>query len=403
MTGPSPLPLTQYVDRPGVIDLGWGHPDPALLDVEGIGEAAAAALRRYGPDALTYGHGAGPGPLIEWVGERLRAVDADGPAGAETLITAGNSWAIDQVATLLAEPGDVVLVESPTYHLAVRILRDHPLRLVPVPFDGDGIVVDAATEALAAERAAGRRVRFLYTVPTFHNPTGLSLSVGRRRDLVELAAREGFFVLEDDAYRELAYDGPPPASLWSGAPRGTVVRIGSFAKSLAPGLRVGFLTADARTVSRFADGGVLDSGGGISHFAALVVAEYGASGAYAANLERLRAAYRERRDALLDELVRAMPAGTAWTRPRGGYFAWVTLPAGRDAGGLLGAAEGAGTSYVPAGPFLAGAPDGRRGAGGAGADAADDDRVRRSLRLAFSRFPPDVLREAIRRLGRAAG
>lgn len=392
MTGPPPLPLplTQYVERSGAIDLGWGHPDPALLDVEGVGLAAAAALRRYGADALTYGHGAGPGPLIEWLGGRLGEVDADAPGGSETLITAGNSWAIDQVATLLADPGDVVLVESPTYHLAVRILRDHPLRLVPIPSDGDGLIVEAIPAALAAERAAGRRVRLLYTVPTFNNPTGVSLSADRRAALVALAAREGFVVLEDDAYRELAYDGPPPASLWSGAPRGTVVRIGSFAKSLAPGLRVGFLTADAPTVARFVEGGLLDSGGGISHFAALVVAEYGRSGAYAANVEHLRAAYRERRDALLDDLGREMPTGTAWTRPGGGYFVWLTLPAGRDARALLDAAEAEGTGYVPGGPFRLRSPDAPR-----------EDEAERSLRLAFSRFPAADLREAVRRLGRA--
>jgi DNA-binding transcriptional MocR family regulator len=393
------LPLTQFVERPGAIDLGWGHPDPALLPVDELRATAVAVLDRYGPDAVAYGWGAGPGPLIEAVAARLPLVDASGPATDEIVITAGNSWAIDQVATLLTEPGDVVLVESPTYHLALRILRDHPLEIVPVPFDGDGLVVDALPAILAGVRRAGGRPRLLYTVPTFHNPTGVSLSGDRRPRLVELAAAEGLLVVEDDAYRELAYDGPPPPSLWSLAAaagsRGTVVRLGSFAKSLAPGLRVGYVTADAAIAARFADSGMLDSGGGISHLTSLMVATYAEAGRYATNVERLRAAYRERRDALLGELADALPRGATWTEPGGGYFTWVTLASG-DARAALPAVEAAGTGYVGGRVFCPGSRIGDDLAGqGPFASAAA-----RSFRLSFSRYSPAELREAARRLGR---
>lgn len=381
--GATAPPLTQFHLRSGIIDLGWGHPNPDLLPVEGIRVAAAGALERYGPDALTYGDAAGPGPLIEWICERLTEIDARAPRPGEVLISAGSSHAIDQLATLLTVPGEVVLVESPTYHLAVRILRDHPLELVAIPFDGGGLRVDTVADTLARLRRAGRRVRVLYTVPTFHNPTGISLAPDRRRALVELAAAEGLLIVEDDAYRELAYDGPPPPSLWSEARPGTVVRLGSFAKSLAPGLRVGFMTADEPTIARIAESGVLDSGGGISHFSALVVAEFARSGAWTANLERLRTAYREQRDALLGALAEHAPAGTSWTSPRGGYFAWVTLPPGRDARALLADVEAQGASYIPGPTFHL------DHAGGV-----------RSLRLAFSRYPAAELVEAVRRLGR---
>lgn len=397
--GSSRLPLTQFVDRPGAIDLGWGHPDPALLPVDELKATAVAVLDRYGSDALAYGSGAGPGPLREAVAARLPLVDAVGPAPDEIVITAGNSWAIDQVATLLTEPGDVVLVESPTYHLALRILRDHPLELVPVPFDSDGLVVDGLPAILAGIRRAGGRPRLLYTVPTFHNPTGVSLSGERRRALVELADAEGLVIVEDDAYRELAYDGPPPPSLWSLAAasgaHGTVVRLGSFAKSLAPGLRVGYITADTAIAARIADCGMLDSGGGISHLTSLIVATYAEDGRYATNVQRLRAAYRERRDALSDELADALPQGATWSESGGGYFTWVTLASG-DARAALPAVEAAGCGYVPGDVFClrAGATEGR-GAPGAFAAAAG-----RSFRLAFSRYPPDQLRQAARRLGR---
>jgi DNA-binding transcriptional MocR family regulator len=322
---------------------------------------------------------------------RLAEIDVRAPGTYEVLVTAGNSWGIDQVATLLTRPGDAVLVESPTYHLAVRILRDHPLEVVPLPFDGQGLVVDAIPGVLAGLRGRGLRVPLLYTVPTFHNPTGISLAVRRRRALVELAAAEDLLVLEDDAYRELAFDAPlAPPSLWSEAAAdpataGRVIRLGSFAKSLAPGLRSGYLTAAHSIVARFAEGGLLDSGGGISHFASLVVAEFMACGAYAENVGRLRAAYRARRDALVDELRSAAPQASIVT-PGGGFFAWLTLPEPLTARDLLGAAEEGGVSFVPGHVFDAGRVD---------ALAA------RSLRLAFSRYPPAALAEAARRLGRA--
>jgi len=381
--GPA-LALTQYVERPGIIDLGWGHPDPSLVPVDGVRAAAVGALERYGPDALAYGHAAGPAPFIDAVRERLGVVDARSPASGEVVATAGTSHALDQVATLLAAPGDVVLVESPTYHLAVRILRDHPLELVAVPFDGGGLRVEAVADMLARLRGAGRRVRLVYTVPTFHNPTGISLAPERRRALVDLAAAENLLVVEDDAYRELAYDGPSPPSLWSLGEPGSVLRLGSFAKSLAPGLRVGYMTGDAPTIDRFVGGGVLDSGGGISHFASLVVAEFVASGAYATQVERYRKAYRERRDAILEALAEHVPDDATWTSPAGGYFTWVTLPAGRDARALLAEAEARGMSFVPGSVFHLD----REGGG-------------RALRLSFSRSSPADLREAVRRLGHA--
>nr|MDP9467115.1 PLP-dependent aminotransferase family protein [Chloroflexota bacterium] len=324
--------LIQFVERAGIIDLGWGHPDPTLVPVDALRAAAARAFDRYGPDALAYGMPVGPGPLIEAIRERLGETDLRAPGLDEVLISGGTSAALDQVATMLTQPGDVVLVEVPTYHLAIRIFRDHPVRLVPVPSDADGLQVSALAEALHDIRRAGDRSRLLYTIPTYHNPTGRSMAPGRRSDLVALAAEEGIVIVEDDAYRELSYDGPPPSSLWGlSATPGTVVRLGTFAKSIAPGMRVGFVTADATTISRFADGGMLDSGGGANHFAGLVVAEYMRVGDYVRQVDLLRDVFRERRDAMLGALRDTMPAAAVWTEPAGGYFIWIDLPPGLDA------------------------------------------------------------------------
>ena len=375
------LPIVQIVHQPGVIDLGWGHPDPALLPVEGLRQAASAALDRYGASALAYGNQQGPGPLLRWLIDHIGAREGRTPAADELVITGGVSHALDQICTLLTHPGDTVLVEQPTYHLAARILREHPLDLVAVPSDAGGLCPEAVADTIAALRREGRTPRFLYTVPTFNNPTGVSLSAERRRALIDVAVAAGLTIVEDDAYRELAYDGPAPPSLWSLAPTGTVIRLGSFAKAVAPGLRLGYLTAAAATVERIRGGGVLDSGGGINHFTANAVAAFCEDGGFTTQGERLRAAYRSRRDALAAALVEHLSPDCAWTLPAGGFFIWVRLPEGRNAAALLPRAVVAGVGYAPGQRFhLAGGGE-------------------RYLRLAFGLYPETELAEAARRLG----
>jgi len=378
-------PIVQYAQREGEIELAWGHPDPVMLPVADIKYATARMLDRYGTSSLSYGHPPGPGPLAKFVCDRLAVVDGRPPKLDEVVISAGNSQAIDLVVSLFTSVGDVLLTESPTYHFAFRIFRDHGLELEPVPVDEEGLRVDALAATLVRLRKAGRVARLLYTVPTYHNPTGITFSDERRRSLVELAAAERLTIIEDDPYRELAYDGPPSDSLWSIAPPGTVIRLGTFSKSLAPGLRVGFVTADAPTAERIGLSGVLDSGGAISHFAALVVAEYATSGAFEPNVERLRTALRERRTAMLEALDEHLAGFAGWRVPAGGYFLWLTLPNGMSAQRLLPIAERHGTTYVPGSVFH-----------------VDPSRGDSALRLAFSRHSPDELREAVRRLGLAA-
>lgn len=375
------LPLVQFETRPGLIDLAWGHPDPSLLPVAEMRAAAQASLDRWGPKALEYGAAAGAGPLRDWLRNRLAVREGRALTGEEILITAGVSEGLDQLCTLCTQPGDVALVESPTYHLAVRILRDHPLELIAVPADDAGPNVDALKARLVAFRREGRRPRLLYVIPTFNNPTGLSLSAERRRALIEVAVDEGFLIVEDDVYRDLAYDGPPPPSLWSLAPAGVVARLGSFSKTVAPGLRLGWLTAAPSLVERLADSGLRDSSGGVNHFTAMAVAALCGAGGYEVSVARLTAAYRTQRDALLGALAEHLPPGAAWARPAGGFFVWITLPVGVDAAALLPRAEAAGVSYLPGERFYL------------------EEGGRSALRLAFTRYGPDALAEAARRLG----
>ena len=376
--------LTQFRRTPGVIDLAWGHPDPSLLPVEQLRAAAARALERYGSDALEYGHPAGPPPLIEFICDRLRLTDARAPAPAEVLITSGASQGIDLAASHLLRPGDTALVDVPTYHLAMGILRDHPVNLVAVPTDRDGILLDQLAATVDDLRRRGERPRLLYTIATFRNPTGSTLPPDRRAALLAFAAAAELVVVEDDTYRELSYDGPTPPSLWAQDSASVVVRAGSFAKSVAPGLRVGYLTAAADLIDRMVTSGLLDSGGGTTHFAAMILAEYAAAGDYAAQVDRFRVAYRAQRDALLAGLAEHLPEGTTWTRPAGGYFTWVDLPPGIRVAAVATEASAHRVEFIPAAAFY-----------------VERTAAPESLRLAFSMYPPAELAEAASRLGAA--
>ncbi len=298
------------------------------------------------------------------------------------MISGGNSQALEQLVTLFCRPGDVVLVERPTYSLALGILRDHPVVVEALPFDEEGLDVDALERRLVEARATGAAARLLYTIPTFHNPTGVSLSAERRRRLVSVAAAYELLVIEDDVYRELWYDEPAPPSLWSLAAPGTVLRLGSFAKTLAPGLRVGWLNAAPEQIERVSRSGLNDSGGCPSQFAAAVVDRFLAGGRYEPHVAELRAAYAARRDALAAALAASLPKGCGFSVPAGGFFIWVSLPEGLRAGELLPAAEAAGVSFVPAARSHLDGYDG-------------------GLRLAFTLYGADELAVAATRLGTA--
>ncbi|MFF5289231.1 aminotransferase-like domain-containing protein [Paractinoplanes globisporus] len=361
--------MIQFEHRPGILDLSWGHPRPGLLPVEEWARASAAASREFGWRQLTYGYATGPAPLLEWLAAHL-------PSATDQLfVTAGASHGMALVASLLAGPGDVILVDSPTYYLAFQIFADTGATVLRAPADEDGVDPDALAAMLE-----GRRVPLLYLVPTFANPTGRSLPPDRRRALVALAQRTGLTLLEDDTYRELCYEGDAPPSLWQLSGGDGVVRLGSFAKTVAPGLRLGWINADPALITRLATLGYVHSGGGVNHSVATTMSCFGASGAYQRHIAAVRAEYRAQRDALVSAVRAYLPASA----PGGGWFLWLPLPPGVSATGLLAEAERRGTSFVPGPRFYV------DGVGG-------DDRIR----LSFSHLAPADLAEATDRLGAA--
>jgi DNA-binding transcriptional MocR family regulator len=374
--------FTQNALRDDFVEFAFGEPDPSLLPVELVREAAAAALGAGGAAALAYGSNAGPEALRAAIADRCAAREGLALSPDDVLVSGGNSQALGQVMTMLTAPGDVVFVECPTYNLALGIIADHPVDVRGVPLDDEGLQVDALAALVREARAGGRRPRLLYTIPTFHNPAGVSLSAGRRAALLELARREELVLVEDDVYRELAFEGEAAPALRALDPEAPVVRLGSFAKTLAPGLRVGWIDAPADLRERLAAHGVLESGGCVSQFSAHVIAALLASGAYDDHVAMLRRAYAARRDALLTSLSQSLPAGCSFVTPLGGFFVWVTLPEGLSASGLLTASERRRVAFAPGHRFCTDGSDG-------------------SLRLAFSLYDEASLSEGARRLAAA--
>jgi DNA-binding transcriptional MocR family regulator len=376
---------TQLWSAPGIVDLGIGQPQDAILPLDVLAAAmgrTAAARHRH---PLQYGIEPGDGDLRVAIADYLEPHYGYCPDPDATIVTNGNSQAIDLVVGTLTRPGDVVLVEETTYFLALDILRDHHVRAVPVAVDVDGLVPEALEEALRAHRPA-----LVYTVPAFHNPTGATLPTGRRERVVALAAEHGAVVVADEVYHLLSYPDlwrrngssrmPPPMAAWTGA---GVVSLGTFSKILAPGLRLGWVHAAGPVVERLAGRGFVISGGGLNPLVSAVVGQALQDGSAAAYLADLRGLLGERAVVMDAALREHLPPDVTWASPGGGYFFWLLLPPDVEAGALRGAARAAGVDFRPGSLFSV--------TGG----------QQRRIRLSFAYYDTDTIRTAVAALGRA--
>ncbi|MEU2929662.1 PLP-dependent aminotransferase family protein [Streptomyces sp. NPDC007251] len=361
--------------RPEMINFAGGLPAPELFDKDGIAAAFEAVLARTPAQALQYSTTEGEPTLRAALAARATARGLPTTAD-DLLVTTGSQQALSLLATALLEPGDTVLVESPCYLAALQVFGLAGARLVPVPGDADGVDPAALEQAIRRERP-----KLLYLVPTFQNPTGRTMPAPRRTEIAAVAAREGVWIVEDDPYGELRYDGEPVPWIASlpGAEDRTVL-LGSLSKVMAPGLRLGWLRAPAELRRACA----------VAKQAAdlhtptlnqLAAARY--LDVLDAHVKRVRAVYGERRDAMLAGLPDALPPGSQWGRPEGGMFLWARLPESYDTLALLPRAVEQNVAYVPGAPFYAGAPDPS------------------TLRLCFVTQTPQEIAEGLRRLQRA--
>jgi 2-aminoadipate transaminase len=366
--------ILKVAERPDVLSFAGGLPAPEAFPIAAMARAHAEVLAKDGAAALQYGPTEGYAPLRAWIAERMTSRGL--PATAEqVLITTGSQQGIDLVGKTLLDPGALVAVEAPSYLAALQTFSTYEAQFAVVGTDDEGMRVDELETLLKHAP-----VKLIYIVPTFQNPRGTTLSLDRRQELARLAREYGVTVLEDDPYAELRYRGtslPPVAGLDARAP---VIHLGSFSKTLAPGLRLGYAIGDERMIRALTiakQAADLHSG----QLSQLAVTQLLRTFDYDAHLRGLRTLYGERCAAMLASVERSFPRGSTWTRPEGGLFVWVKLPDGIDAQELLRTAMQEKVAFVPGAPFYPRAPE------------------RSTLRLNFSNRPPELIAQGIARLG----
>jgi DNA-binding transcriptional MocR family regulator len=353
----------------GVISFARGIPGADLLPTEAFGAAAQAAAEKDGARALNYGPPSGYPPLREWVAERH---DVD-PARIE--LTTGSLQGFHFVARHFVDEGATVFIEAPCYDRSVGILRALGARAVAIPQTDEGIDVEGL--AVALEGTPGPKL--VYTIPTFQNPSGRTLGLAGRRRLLELARETDALVLEDDPYGLLRFEGEPVPTIYDLAGGDGVIFLSSFSKTVAPGIRVGYVILPEELVGAV-ERQVLENYVSPSIFVQAALAEFVADGNFDRNVERTRDGLRIRRDAMLGALAREAPDGARWNEPEGGYFLWLDLPEGVDAADLLRRGDKAGVTFVKGADFFL--------------DAGGEE----SARLAFSFATADEIDEGIGRL-----
>jgi 2-aminoadipate transaminase len=343
---PSPImDLIRVLAERQVINFASGLPDPVGFPVSLLREGAAQVLTEDWRGGLQYGEAEGYRPLRDWVAADLTARGVPATPG-QVLIVSGSQQGIDLVARAFLQPGDVVLTEEPSYLAALQVFASYEATVRPVPTDGEGLDPDAAA---AACRHSG--VKLLYTMPTHQNPSGATLPPARRGALLRAAATAGVPVLADEAYLDLRYDPGEPAPLAAAAPEAPVLTAGTFSKVIAPGLRVAWVAGPAPVITRL---GLLKQVTDL-HAGSLtqrLVHRYLAAGHLPAQVRRLRALYRAKRDAFLQALERHLGGRATWSRPAGGMFLLLRLPRGRSATTLLPKALEEGVAFVPGAPFF---------------------------------------------------
>ena len=377
-------PPADIPPRDDLLYLSVGIPDTQTLPMDAIRAAAERVLARGDEAAYRYGFGAGYYPLRRYLAER-RTLEDDADVSPDTFqITNGSSGAIDLVVRSLVDPGDVIVTECPTYMGTLHAFRGAQARIEPVRMDEEGLDTDALAERLDRLRSEGARVKLVYTISAFHNPSGRTLSLPRRLALLELAARHDVLILDDEAYRGLWYDEPAPPTLAQLSGGHGVVTVGSFSKILATGLRIGWIHAPEPFIRLF---GRMRFAMGQNQLALRVVAELARSGAIEPHVDAMRALYRGKMRRIADALRKHAGEWLAFDEPAGGFYLWARLRDGLAARDVWRTGYAEGVAVNPGDGFAMGGH--AEGLGG------------EHLRIAYSWTDPDRLEEAARRLGAA--
>ena len=364
--------------RPGLVSLAGGNPYLKSLPLQKLGDTIAPIVAEQGITALQYGSGQGSAELRTQICEVISAEGISDAIPENIVITAGSQSALDVTAKVFCNPGDVVLVENPTYVGALNTLEAFQAHIETVEMDHHGLVPGRLEAKIRELKDAGKNIKLLYTIPSFNNPSGITLSLKRRQKVVDICREANILIVEDNPYGLLRFDGQPLPPLRAENPD-DVIYLGSFSKIFAPGLRIGWALLPKHLLRRFylaSESATLCPPTLNQMFISAYLRDFDWRG----QIETYRSLYQERCSALLDALDRHMPPSVSWTRPEGGFFVWVTLPEGIDTYPLLAKAIDAGVVFIP------------------GAAFTPSDDPSNNLRLAFSAVPPDAIEEGVRRL-----
>jgi 2-aminoadipate transaminase len=377
MTASEVRALFAVASRPEVVSLAGGMPNLAALPLDSIASEVAGLITGEGLVALQYGSAHGVPALREQICD-VMALEGISGHPDDIVVTVGSQMALDLVTRIFCDPGDVVLAEGPSYVGALGTFAAYQAQVVHIEMDADGLVPEALRQALAVAANRGQRVKFLYTIPNFHNPAGVTLAVSRRAEILEICRRAGVLVIEDNPYGLLGFDGQTYPALRSMDPD-NVVYLGSFSKTFASGLRVGWALAPHAVREKLvlaAEATALCP----PTLNQLIVSRYLATHDWKGQIKSFQQMYRERRDTLLSGLEQHMPAGCTWTKPEGGFFVWMTVPEGIDTKAMQPRAVTARVAYVPGTGFYA------------------DRFGTRQMRLSFCYPTPERISEGVRRL-----
>jgi len=371
--------MLKITQRSEIISFAGGLPAPELLPIRELEEATHRVLQEEGAQALQYSTTEGYLPLREKLVARMAARGGVRTSVEEVLITTGAQQALDLTGKLFLDEGDTVICESPTYTGAISALKVFAPHWVEVPTDDEGMDL----EALERRLQYCDRVKLIYVVPNFQNPTGTTWSLERRRRFAEIVTQHSVAVVEDDTYGELRFEGLPLPPIKSFDSKGHIVYIGTFSKVLSPGMRIGWLTASSPLYEKYV---ILKQGSDLhtSTLCQMQISAYLEMFDFDKSLSRMRAVYRERRDAMIRALEKEMPKGVRFSRPSGGLFLWVELPPHMDARELLRRSLELDVAFVPGGSFF---PKGNK---------------ENTLRLSYSHMPVERIEEGVRRLSAAA-
>ncbi|HET7574552.1 MAG TPA: PLP-dependent aminotransferase family protein [Solirubrobacterales bacterium] len=372
--------LMAITARPEVISLAGGLPDTSTFPPQSFAAQMTRIAQESAAEALQYGPTEGFEETKDCI---LQVMGAEGmlPDLDDIIVTTGGQQAIDLVCKTLVDPGDVVICEAPTYPGAVPVFCSYQAEVMQVECDEDGMRIDALEALLDELRGAGRRPKFVYSVPSFQNPAGVTMSLARRQRLVELARASEMLLVEDNPYGLLRYGGEPMPPLYQLDGGDFVIYLGTFSKILSPGIRLGWAVAPPPVMEKIVLGKQATDLC-TSTLTQYFVREYFAEGRWQRYIGDLIEIYRRRRDTMIEALRTHFPAEATWTEPQGGLFIWATLPEYIDTGDLLATALRADVAFVP------------------GQAAYVDERGRHSMRLNFSGVSEDEIREGVRRIGK---